>query len=62
MKVELRWLDREVQNLHPATNGWPREKVLQYRQLEAVVDASGAFSAIDNTWSKWQDVPTIKDD
>ena len=32
--IELRWLERDAQNLHPMTNIWPtrpRETVLQYR-------------------------------
>lgn len=52
--IELRWLDREVQNLHPATNvygGRPRETVLQYR----VQDPNTHGPVV------WQDVPVVKE-
>lgn len=48
--IELRWVERDVQNLHPATNiygGRPRETVLQYRTW---TDTSAR--------TPWMDVPT----
>lgn len=51
--VDFRWLERDVRDLHPATNIYParpRETVLQYR--EKLNDLSGG-------WTAWSDVPKV---
>lgn len=58
MKVEMRWLQVEM---HNKKIGAFTERHLQFRQLQSGVDASGCFSAVGNTWSEWQDVPTVSD-
>lgn len=67
--VELRWLDRRVpdERIHPMMNvfhGKPRETVLQYRQWQVRIDASGAITPLPMpiTWTDWQDVPTVRSD
>ncbi len=67
--VELRWFNRAIptERLRPETNvygGVPRETVLQYRQWQIRIDASGAITPLPApiTWTEWQDVPTVRED
>lgn len=45
-------------------HGKPRETVLQYRQWQVRIDASGAITPLPMpiTWTDWQDVPTVRSD
>lgn len=49
--IEMRWLERTVELRIPFSllSYSESEKVLQYREM------------VDSTWSKWQDVPTVRE-
>lgn len=54
-KVDFRWLERDVQNIHPATNvysGRPRETVLQFREC---------LPELPGGWTAWQDVQKVSE-
>jgi hypothetical protein len=57
--IELRW--REILSKVEYNKSRPVVKtVLQYRQTQAVVNASGAVCG-HTDWSEWVDVPTIQE-
>lgn len=70
MKIEMRWLDREVpsERIHPMTNiadGRPRERVLQFRQeyngFIGGYNPQGQMPVVPK-WGNWQDVPNVSAD
>jgi hypothetical protein len=68
--IELRWHVSFSESKCPESVicggdivGKPIKRVLQYRQVELRVDASGALTPLPNvTWTDWQDVPTVSEE
>ena len=63
--IELRWIERvePIISFPPSAAYGRVVRVLQYRQWQVGIDASGAITPLPLPieWTDWQDVPLVTD-